>query len=140
MEISEALDFVRQRHFGVLATQRRDGRPQLANIAYAVFDDDIIAVSITAERAKTRNMARDGRASLHVTRDDFWAYCVLDCDVELMPVVTDPNDATADALVEYYRQANGEHPDWDEYRRAMVTDHRLLARLRPTHAYGMVAR
>ena len=140
MEISEALDFVRQRHFGVLATQRRDGRPQLSNIAYAVFDDDIIAVSITDERAKTRNMARDGRASLHVTRDDFWAYCVLDCDVELMPVVTDPNDATADALVEYYRQANGEHPDWDEYRRAMVTDHRLLARLTPTHAYGMVAR
>ena len=140
MEISEALDFVRQRHFGVLATQRRDGRPQLSNIAYAVFDDDIIAVSITDARAKTRNMARDGRASLHVTRDDFWAYCVLDCDVELMPVVTDPNDATADALVEYYRQANGEHPDWDEYRRAMVTDHRLLARLTPTHAYGMVAR
>ena len=112
----------------------------LSNIAYAVFDDDIIAVSITDARAKTRNMARDGRASLHVTRDDFWAYCVLDCDVELMPVVTDPNDATADALVEYYRQANGEHPDWDDYRRAMVTDHRLLALLTPTHAYGMVAR
>ena len=140
MEISEALDFVRQRHFGVLATQRRDGRPQLSNIAYSVFDDDVIAVSMTDGRAKTRNMARDGRASLHVSRDDFWAYCVLDCDVELMPVVTDPNDATADALVEYYRSANGEHPDWDDYRRAMVTDKRLLARLTPTHAYGMLAR
>ena len=140
MEISEALDFVRQRHFGVLATQRRDGRPQLSNIAYAVFDDDIIAVSITDERAKTRNMARDDRASLHVTRDDFWAYCVLDCDVELMPVVTDPNDASADALVEYYRRANGEHPDWDDYRQAMVTDERLLARLTPTHAYGALSR
>ena len=140
MEISEALDFVRQRHFGVLATQRRDGRPQLSNIAYSVFDDDVIAVSITNARAKTRNMARDKRASLHITRDDFWAYCVLDCDVELTPVATDPNDATADALVEYYRRANGEHPDWDDYRQAMVTDQRLLARLTPTHAYGMLAR
>ena len=57
-----------------------------------------------------------------------------------MPVVTDPDDATADALVEYYRRASGEHPDWDEYRQAMVTDGRLLARLTPTHAYGMLTR
>ena len=65
---------------------------------------------------------------------------MLDCDAELLPVVTDPNDATADALVEYYRRANGEHPDWDDYRRAMVTDKRLLARLTPTHVYGMLGR
>ena len=140
MEISEALEFVRQRHFGVLTTQRRDGRPQLSNVAYSVGDDGVISVSITDSRAKTQNLRRDPRASLHVTRDDFWAYCVLDCDVELLPVVTDPHDATADALVEYYRSANGEHPDWDDYRRAMVADHRLLARLTPTHAYGMIAR
>ena len=140
MEISEALDFLRQRHFGVLVTQRRDGRAQLSNVAYSLFDDEVIAVSMTDGRAKTRNMARDPRASLHVTRDDFWAYCVLDCDVELMPVVSDPNDATANALVEYYRRASGEHPDWDEYRQTMLTDKRLLARLTPTHAYGMLAR
>jgi PPOX class probable F420-dependent enzyme len=140
VEISEAFDFVRQRHFGVLTTQRRDGRPQLSNVAYSVGDDGVISVSMTDSRAKTQNLRRDPRASLHVTRDDFWAYCVLDCDVELLPVVTDPNDATADALVEYYRSANGEHPDWDDYRRAMVADQRLLARLTPTHAYGMIAR
>ena len=140
MEISQALEFVRQRHFGVLTTQRRDGRPQLSNVAYSVGDDGVISVSITDSRAKTQNLRRDPRASLHVTRDDFWAYCVLDCDVELLPVVTDPNDATADALVEYYRSANGEHPDWDDYRRAMVADQRLLARLTPTHAYGMLDR
>jgi len=140
VEISEAFDFVRQRHFGVLTTQRRDGRPQLSNVAYSVGDDGVISVSITDSRAKTQNLRRDPRASLHVTRDDFWAYCVLDCDVELLPVVADPHDATADALVEYYRSANGEHPDWDDYRRAMVADQRLLARLTPTHTYGMIAR
>jgi PPOX class probable F420-dependent enzyme len=140
MEIPQALDFVRQRHFGVLTTQRRDGRPQLSNVAYSVGDDGVISVSITDSRAKTQNMRRDPRASLNVTRDDLWAYCVLECDVEMLPVVTDPNDATADALVEYYRSANGEHPDWDDYRRAMVADKRLLARLTPTHAYGMIAR
>ena len=140
MEISQALDFVRQHTFGVLATLRRDGRPQLSNVAYAVGDDGVISVSITDSRAKTQNLRRDPRASLHVTRDDFWAYCVLDSDAELLPVVGDPNDATADALVEYYRRANGEHPDWDEYRRAMVTDKRLVVRLTPTHAYGMLGR
>jgi PPOX class probable F420-dependent enzyme len=140
MEISQALDFVRQRNFGVLVTLRRDGRPQLSNVAYSVGENRVISVSITDTRAKTQNLRRDPRASLHVTRDDFWAYCVLDCDAELLPVVTDPNDATADALVEYYRRANGEHPDWDDYRQAMVTDKRLLVRLTPTHVYGMLGR
>ena len=140
MEISEALEFIRQRHQGVLATLRGDGRPQLSNITYAVDDDGVITVSITDSRAKTRNLRRDPRASLHVTQSDFWAYCVLDCDAELMPVAADPNDATVDALVDYYRQANGEHPDWDDYRQAMVADQRLALRLRPTHAYGMLGR
>ena len=65
---------------------------------------------------------------------------MLDCDAELMPVVTDPSDDTANALVEYYRRASGEHPDWDDYRRAMIADKRLLARLTPTHAYGQLGR
>ena len=140
MEISQGLEFVRQQKFGVLVTQRRDGRPQLSNIVYAIGDDDVISVSITDSRAKTRNIRRDPRVSLHVSSSDFWTYCVLDCDAELMPVAADPNDATVDALVDYYRQANGEHPDWDDYRRAMVADERLILKLTPTHAYGMVSR
>jgi PPOX class probable F420-dependent enzyme len=138
MEIAQGLEFVRERNRGVLTTLRRDGRPQLSNIAYALGDDDVIRISVTDTRAKTRNLRRDPRASLYVTRDDFWAYCVLDCDARLMPVAAAPDDATADALVEYYRQVSGEHPDWDEYRQAMVADQRLILELRPTHAYGML--
>jgi PPOX class probable F420-dependent enzyme len=137
MEISEALEFVRERHQAVLTTLRGDG---LSNVTYAVDDEGVITISVTDSRAKTRNLRRDPRAALHVTRPDFWAYCVLDCDAELMPVAADPDDATVDALVEYYRAANGEHPDWDDYRRAMVSDRRLALRLRPTHAYGMLGR
>ena len=138
MEISQALDFVRERNQGVLTTQRRDGRPQLSNIAYAVGDDGVILVSVTDTRAKTRNLRRDPRGSLYVTRSDFWAYCVLDCDAELMPVATRADDATVDALVDYYRRVSGEHPDWDDYRQAMVADQRLILKLTPTHAYGML--
>jgi PPOX class probable F420-dependent enzyme len=139
MELSEALDFVRPRHHGVLTTQKRDGRPQLSNIAYATGDDDIIRISVTDDRAKTNNLRRDPRASLHVTpKDTFYAYCVIDADVELMPVAAEPDDATVDALVEYYRAVQGEHDDWADYRRAMVADRRLVLLLRPTHAYGML--
>jgi PPOX class probable F420-dependent enzyme len=140
MEIAEAYEFIGERHQAVLTTQRRDGRPQLSNITYVAGDDGIVRISVTDGRAKTRNLRRDPRASLHVARSDFWAYAVLDCDVELMPVATDPHDATADALVGYYRSVMGEHEDWDEYRRAMVADGRLLLLLTPTHAYGMLGR
>ena len=140
MEISEALEYVRQRQQGVLVTLKRDGRPQLSNIVYLVTDDGTIRISVTADRAKTNNLARDARASLHVTADDFWSYCVIDGDAHLMPPAASPDDATADAMVEYYRAMQGEHPDWSEYRQAMVDDRRLLVTITPTHAYGMLGR
>lgn len=138
MDVAAALEFARSRHHGVLTTLKRDGRPQLSNIAYAVADDGTVRISVTDGRAKTANLRRDPRASLHVARDDFYAYVVIEADVELMPVATDPHDATADALVEYYREVAGEHDDWEDYRRAMVADGRLVLILRPTHAYGML--
>jgi PPOX class probable F420-dependent enzyme len=140
MEISEALDFIREWHHAVLTTQKRDGRPQLSNITYFLGDDGIIRVSVTDSRAKTKNLRRDPRASLHVAQSDFWRYCVIEADVELMPVAADPHDATVDALVDYFRSVMGEHDDWDDYRRAMVADGRVLLLLRPTHAYGMLSR
>jgi len=140
MQISEALDFVRDKRNGVLITLKSDGRPQSSNIAYAVGGDDVIRISVTDGRAKTANLRRDPRASLHVNRDDFWAYAVIEADVTMLPTAESPDDATVDALVEYYRTVVGEHDDWAEYRQAMVDDRRLLLELRPTHAYGMLNR
>ena len=76
--------------------------------------------------------------SLHVNRSDFYAYAVIEAEAELAPVAAAVDDATVDELVEYYRTVAGEHPDWDEYRQAMVDDGRLLLKLTPTRAYGMV--
>lgn len=140
MEISDALDFARDHRNGVLIAIKTDGRPQSSNIAYVVNDTGQIVISVTDGRAKTANLRRDPRASLHVNRDDFWAYAVIEGDVEMTPVAAELNDATVDELVDYYRTVAGEHDDWDEYRRAMVDDRRLLLKLTPTHAYGMINR
>jgi len=140
MEISDALDFVRDKRNGMLIALKSDGRPQSSNISFAIGDDDVIRISVTDGRAKTANLRRDPRASLHVNRDDFWAYVVIEADVTMLPVSASADDATVDALVEYYRIVAGEHADWAEYRQAMVDDHRLLLELRPTHAYGMLSR
>ncbi len=138
MELDAALAFVREHRQGVLVTQKRDGRPQLSNVAYHLGDDGVVRVSVTATRAKTANMRRDERTSLYVTRADFYAYAVVEGRAELTPVASDPHDATVDELVEYYRAVAGDHPDWEDYRRAMVADQRLIARLHPTNAYGML--
>ena len=138
MDLDRALRFAREHRRGVLVTQKRDGRPQLSNVMYEARDDGTVRVSVTADRAKVKNLARDSRASLHITSDDFWAYAVLEGDVELSPVATSPHDPTVDELVELYRSMAGEHDDWDAYRAAMVNDRRLVARLHPTHAYGML--
>lgn len=140
MELDDALEFVRSRRHGVLATTKRDGRPQLSNISYFLGDDGVVRISVTDSRAKTRNLRRDPRASLHVAQDDFWAYAVLEGEVTLTQVAAAPDDDTVDQLVEYYRSLQGEHPDWDDYRRVMVADGRLLVLFRPTRAYGMLRR
>ncbi len=137
MELAEALEFVAARHNGVLVTQKRDTRPQLSNITYGVVDG-VIKISITANRAKWANLRRTPVASLYVSRDDFWAYVVIEGDAELSEVATKPDDPGVEELIELYRAVAGEHPDWDDYRRAMVEDRRVVVRLRPTYAYGML--
>jgi PPOX class probable F420-dependent enzyme len=127
------------RRQGVLVTLKRDGRPQLSNINYGYDEQaDIVRVSITDDRAKTANLRRDPRASLHVTSDDFWSYAVIEATAELSPVAADPHDDTVEELIALYRSVQGEHPDWDDYRAAMVRDGRVVLRLPVERVYGMV--
>ena len=136
MEIDRALEAARATHQSVLTTLRKDGRPQLSNVLHGVSEDGVIRISTTADRAKYANLRRTPWAALHVNGDSFWSYAVLEADVELSDVATDPGDATVDELVELYRSLSGEHDDWEDYRRAMVRDRRVVVRLRPTRAYG----
>lgn len=142
MTLSDAdpalLGLISDNHHGVLVALKRDGRPQLSNISYAWFaEPGLVKVSITATRAKYHNVRRDPRASLYVTATDFWAYAVAEGAAELSPVATTEQDDTVEELIELYRAINGEHPDWDDYRRAMVADQRVVLRLPVDHVYGM---
>lgn len=139
---SKLLTLVTEHNLGVLATLKRDGRPQLSNINYH-FDpgSSIVKISVTDDRAKVRNLRRDPRASLFVSSRDGWSYTVCEGDVELSAVAADVHDAAVEELVELYRLVRGEeHPDWAEYRQAMVDDLRLVARLRVRHTYGVPGR
>ena len=123
---------------GVLATLKRDGRPQLSNVTY-YFDarNAAVQVSVTEPRAKTRNLRRDPRASLLVSSDDGWSYAVAEGTSKLTPPAAAPDDDTVEALITLYRNIAGEHPDWDDYRQAMVTDRRVVLTLPISHVYGM---
>ena len=138
MELSRAIDFARVNPHSVLVTIRGNGRPQMSNILHHVDDAGLIRVSITADRAKYKNLVREPWAALHITQPDFWAYAVLEGDVELTPIATRTDDPTVDELVEYYKAAVGEHENWDEYRASMVTDRRVIVRFRAKRAYGML--
>ena len=122
---------------GTLITLKRDGRPQSSVVTHA-FDaaDRTLRISLTDGRAKTRNMRRDARVSYQVTTPDLWAYAVGEGIAQLTPVAADPHDATVDDLVTLYRDVAGEHPDWDEYRAAMVAESRLVLRITLDHVYG----
>ena len=136
------------RRKGTLATLRRDGRPQLSVVTYAWYPDEdgrqLVRISTVERRAKVANLRRDPRASFLVPDDSGWSYAVVEGHVELSGVATFHDDEVVEELIRVYRDAHrgahsepGEHPDWAEYRRAMVDDHRLVARLVFEHAYGL---
>ena len=130
MEISTALDFVRQHHHAVLATAKRDGTPQLTPVTASVDASGRVVVSSRETAFKTRNLRRDPRAWLTVFTDAFYGDWVqLEGTVE---VVSLPD--AMEGLVDYYRSVRGEHPDWDEYRQAMVDDRRCLLAITLTKA------
>jgi PPOX class probable F420-dependent enzyme len=133
------LALARGRNLATLAAVKKDGRPQLSMVNFALDPQGRTArISVVDGRAKVANLRRDPRASLLVTSGDGWSYAVLEGDAEFSPVASATDDATVEELVELYRTIRGEeHPDWDDYRQAMVRDHRLILRIHVTRAYGL---
>ncbi len=122
---------------GVLATIKADGRPQLSPVM-PFYDRDagVLYVSMTEGRAKTANLRRDPRATLEVTSGDGRAWATAEGTATIVGPGTDPHGPEVEALVDYYRLAAGEHPDWDEYRSVMVSDRRVLMTMTVDHVYG----
>ncbi|MFE2097028.1 MULTISPECIES: PPOX class F420-dependent oxidoreductase [unclassified Streptomyces] len=131
---AELLDFVRPRHRAILLTRRTDGSPQGSPLTCGVDDSGRIVVSTYPERAKTRNARRDPRVSLIVLSDDWNGPWV---QIDGTAEVLDAPDSV-EPLVEYYRNIAGEHPDWDEYREAMIKQGKSIIRVTPQR-WGPVA-
>lgn len=128
------LDFVRPRHRMILVTRRADGSPQLSPVTGGLDADGRIVISTYPERAKVRNLRRDPRAAVLVLSDEWngpWVQVDGTAEVLDLPDALEP-------LVEYFRAISGEHPDWDEYRRAMQEQGKSLVRVTPQH-WGPVA-
>ncbi len=131
---AELLEFIRPRHRFLLATTRRDGRPQLSPVSGGVDDAGRLVVSSYPGRAKAVNAERDARVSVCVLSDDWngpWVQVDGDAEVLHLP-------EAEDALVDYFRCISGEHPDWDEYRAAMRLQNKSLIRVTPTR-WGPIA-
>jgi PPOX class probable F420-dependent enzyme len=137
------LDLAASRNLGALAALKRDGRPQLSMVNFALDRSSptapTVRVSVVDGRAKVANLLRDPRGSLMVTSPDGWSYAVLEGDVDFSPVARARDDETVEELVELFTTIRGEeHSDWDDYRRAMVQDGRRILRLRVTRVYGLI--
>ena len=130
MDTARAADFLHAHHRAVLATARSDGRPQLSPVTCTVDDEGRVLISTRETALTTRNLRRRPQASLCVFTDNFFGEWVqVEGDVEIIPL-----PEAMDMLVDYYRRISGEHPDWDDYRAAMVRDRRVIARITITRA------
>jgi len=130
VDTARAADFLRAHHRAVLATSRSDGMPQLSPVTCTVDDEGRVLISTRETAVKTKNLRRRPQASLCVFTDTFFGEWVqVEGNVE---VISLPD--AMDLLVEYYRRVSGEHPDWEDYRAAMIRDRRVIARITITRA------
>jgi PPOX class probable F420-dependent enzyme len=130
VDTKRASEFLRDHHRAVLATSRSDGRPQLSPVTVAVDDEGRALISTRETAVKTRNLARDPRASLCVMNDGFFGEWIqAEGDVEIIHL-----PEAMELLVDYYRRISGEHPDWADYRAAMERDRRVIVRVTITRA------
>ena len=134
VDLDELLSFVRPRHHMVLVTQRSSGGVQTSPVTAGVDEQGRIVISSYPERAKVANIRRSPEVSLLVLSNDFggaWVQVDGPCEVIDLPEAVEP-------LVDYYRSISGEHPDWDEYRAAMVAQGKCLLRVTPER-WGPIA-
>ncbi|KAA8888053.1 PPOX class F420-dependent oxidoreductase [Nocardia colli] len=125
VEQAALLEFLRERHRGVLVTSRADGAPQLSPVTCGLDAEGRIVVSTYPSRAKTRNARRDPQVSICVLSDDWnGPYVQVDGRAEVLDM-----PEALDGLVDYFRGISGEHPDWDEYRTAMARQNKSLIRI-----------
>jgi PPOX class probable F420-dependent enzyme len=130
MDIDEGIGFVRANHHAVLATLKQDGAPQLTPVTAGVDADGRVVISTRQTAYKVRHVRRDPRVWLCAFPDGFYGrWAQLDGTAEIIEL-----PAAMDGLISYYRDISGEHPDWDDYRAAMVRDQRVLLRVTVTRA------
>ena len=126
MDLDRARDFIRDHHRAVLATSRRDGRPQLSPVACGLDPEGAVVISSRETAIKVKNLRRAPQASLCVFEDSFFgSWIQVDGTAEIVSL-----PEAMDGLVQYYRDVAGEHPNWDDYRNAMEREHRVLVRIR----------
>ena len=130
MDVTEALEFIRSNHHGVIATTRKDGRPAMSPIACDVDGDGKVVVSTRETAMKVKHIARDPHVAICVLNDAFFgAWVQVEGEAEIVHL-----PEAMDGLIDYYRRVAGEHPDWDDYRAAMERERRVLLRITVTRS------
>jgi PPOX class probable F420-dependent enzyme len=136
IEMTDGLAFAAEVREGTLITIRRDGRPQSSDVHHAVLDGTIV-FSVLPNRAKVRNVERDARVVYHVSSEG--SYLSFDGTAEVSPIATETHGPAMDTLIGAFRAVAGkEHPDWDEFRAAMIREERRVITVTPTSVVGLI--
>ncbi len=136
IELADGLAFATDVRAGAIITLRRDGRPQSSEVHHAIADGTIV-FSVLPTRAKVYNIERDPRVVYHVSHEG--SYLSFDGTAEVSPIATETHGPAMDILINAYRAAaKKEHPDWDEFREAMIRERRRVITVRPTSVVGLI--
>ena len=136
IELADGLEFAAEVQGGTIITIRKDGRPQSSDVHHAITDGTIV-FSVLPTRAKVFNIERDPRVVYHVSHEG--SYLSFDGTAVVSPVATETHGPAMDILIEAYRAAaKKEHPDWDEFRDAMVRERRRVIIVSPDSVVGLI--
>ena len=132
-------EFLSHNHLSAVTSFRQNGAAQISIVTSGLFRDGV-AFTTTEDRAKYKNLVRDPRRTIMVSKPDWWGYVVLEGEAQIMDRANTDSEELRDALRDVYRAASGsEHPNWDEYDQAMIDELRAVVLVKPDHIYGTAA-
>ena len=130
-DLDDFAGVLKQQGVVVFTTYRRDGMPQMSLVSAGRFEDGV-AFTTRRRNAKYHNLMRDRRCAMMLVTPGMRGFAVIDGEADVRSSdITEAERLRLDLRAVYKAASGKDHPDWEEYDRAMVEQKRAVVLLRP---------
>ena len=126
MEIAQAKAFLQQNHRACIAVRQKDGSPQMTLVTPGIDAQGRVLMTSRGTTYKVKHIRRDPRVSMLIFGEQYSGSKFV--QIHGTAEIIDQPEAM-DGLIYWYKQVRGEHKNWDDYKKQMQDEKRVIIRV-----------